>query len=137
MPRVGRPGLGWKLATVLFALAGLTGAAARLPETKLEAITSDPLAFEHKTVRTCGWASNAFEDVMITTHRDPAYDKAVGLEMNWCPRTPHFEDAHMCVTGVVRGLGGQDGREIVAGRPGFISTGSPFKWELDQQCPAK
>jgi hypothetical protein len=136
MPRIGRAGLGSKLAIALLALAGLTGAA-KLPETKLEAIASDPLAFEHKTVRTCGWASNAFEDVMITTHKDYAHGKEVGLEMKWCPHTPEFEDSNICVTGVVQGLGGADGREIVSGRGGFISTGSPFQWELVQQCPAK
>jgi hypothetical protein len=134
---IGLRGTGSKLAIALFALAGLTGAADKLPETKLEAISNDPLTFEHTTVRTCGWASNAFEDVMITTHRHVAREKAVGLGMVWCAGTPRLDEAQACVTGVVQGLGGQDGREIVRGRSKFISTGSPFQWELVQQCPAK
>ncbi len=123
MPRIGRPGTSSKLTIALSALVGLTGASGNLPKTKLEAIASDPRAFEHKTVRTCGWASNAFEDVMIRTHRHVVYDKAVGLGVEWCPRTPDFEDDYMCVTGVLQGP--------------VVSTGSPFQWELVQQCPAK
>lgn len=58
---------------------------------------------EEKIIKTCGWASNEFENVRITEHRDENWRKtAKGFGVQWLPDEPKTNGAEWrCITGKV------------------------------------
>ena len=111
------------------ALAALTLAACastQAPRIELAELAGSPESYRGQVVRTCGWATNAFEDVQITVSlgRGP---EVRGFEADWREGTAAIVDPEWrCVTGRI---------EPICGDPDAlcISTGSPYTWVLIEE----
>ena len=98
--------------------------------TRLADIAANPAAYHNVVVTTCGWATNQFEDVQITTSFWRRGSSTPGLEVSWQDKTPQtsHRPEWRCVTGYVEPSCVDDegnGEEFIC-----ISTGSPYQWTL-------
>lgn len=95
---------------------------------ELETLVASPLEFREQVVTTCGWATNQFENVKITTERR-GFNRGFG--MRWLPTEQETTRSQWkCVTGKIVPSCGWD----TYGDPSIIcvSTGHGFEFVLQQ-----
>jgi hypothetical protein len=123
---------------LLFLVAIGASANAQVQEVDLGILAENPAAYRGLTVRTCGWARNAFEEQFISIARNP-YSRSgslrPGLGVDWSERARRTEQDQpewRCIVGRVEPLCDpiepkRPDAEIVC-----VSTGSPYQWKIIQ-----
>jgi len=123
------------------ALAGLliaaNAAAEAPPKVDLAEILASPRAYEGKSVTTCGWATNGFEDSNLTVSDARSFEQMdeAGLGIDWCKGAEKLmKPASRCVSGTLFAApplyeDAGNGRVKIT-----IDNSSAYRWRIRQAC---
>ena len=95
------------------------------------------LKYRDTLVKVCGLATNQFENVQISEHRDGDWRGTIpGLGVKWLDREPYTEGPEQrCVTGLLEptcGWGDMNPDATDYKAPICISTSTVYQWSIRQ-----
>lgn len=91
----------------------------------LRTVATNPASYRGQIVRTCGYATNAFENISITVAPSRSRETP-GLEVHWKESAHRIASPEWrCVTGRIEPTCGNAGPSDIC-----VSTGSPYQWAI-------